>query len=99
MEDLILQFLGKGGIITIAAFLINTIDKRFTKTGLFEDLGNMAKKVGAGAGKAVSGFIPFSKVEPELEEVVEKFQGVFNVLVDSFQRNLEGGDDSDKKEG
>lgn len=86
--EFFLNLLGTGGIITVIAFLFNTVDKKLTDQGLFADIGDMADKMGSGFGKAVSGFIPGSKVEPEINDFIEKFQDIGNKFVDGFQDDL-----------
>ncbi len=86
--EIFLDLIGQGGVIAVIAFLLNTVDKRLSDQGLFADLGDMMEKAGSGAGKFVSGFIPGSKVEPHLDDFVEKFQKIGNTFVDSFQDDL-----------
>ena len=94
MLDTFLSLLGTGGLVMVIAFLLNTVDKKLTSQGLFADLGDMAEKLGSGLGKAVSGFIPGSKVEPELDDFVEKFQKLGNQFVDGFQSDLTNENDN-----
>ena len=94
MLDTFLHLLGTSGLVMVIAFLLNTVDKKLTDQGLFADLGDMAEKLGSGLGKAVSGFIPGSKVEPEIDNFVEKFQEVSNQFVDGFQDDLVDEDDN-----
>ena len=97
MLDTILNLLGTGGLLTVIAFILNTVDKKLTNQGLFADLGEMADKMGSGFGKAVSGFIPGSKVEPEINDFIEKFQEIGNKFVDGFQSDLTDEDEDNQK--
>jgi len=97
MVDIILGVLGTGGVIVVIAFFVDALEKALGKTGLFKDIGNMMKDAGVGAGKLISGFIPGSKVEPEVAEWLEHLAGWENRFTDALIEQLKAEDEKEDK--
>jgi len=86
--DLLFNVLGAGGTVAVIAFFIDLLEKSLGKQGLFKDIGSMAKDAGTGLGKFISGAIPGSKVEPELEEIFRHVEGWEDKFMENFLDSL-----------
>jgi len=86
--------IGQAGLVFIVAELFDIVLKRMGKQGVWEDLGNLLAKAGEGLGKAISGFIPGSQVEPVLGTFLKQLGNMSDEFIDALIKELESKKDN-----
>lgn len=93
MNELLMQFaggwIGKVGMIFIAAEILDLVKKQMSGRGVWDDLGDMAHKFGKGGGEFLREALHGHKIEPKLIDLLEKGRDIPDEAIDGIIAGLE----------